>query len=260
MKCIRFLFVFIGISFFLTNVLGCGGGGDSGGPHYFERVCYTSSGDFEPYGTICDDGLCYNGTHSGICDGAGNCVVTEQVGYTGHCTVFISSGEFTGALGGLAGADRLCQSLADAEGLTGTFKAWLSDSTTSAAQRLTHSAVPYVDVWGRRVANDWYDLTSGTLQEAIKVDEKGYDYTNALGCDPVFQAFGVGSVWTNTRWDGTASGGPNCMDWTDNRSNDQGGEGGLVGFYCYATRGWTDPMNPATSGCAAERTLYCIQQ
>ena len=41
-------------------------------------------------------------------------------------TVFVSSQNYTGALGGISGADAICQNCASAAGLTGTFKAWLS--------------------------------------------------------------------------------------------------------------------------------------
>jgi hypothetical protein len=174
--------------------------------------------------------------------------------------VFVTSGVYDGALGGVSGADHLCQTLAQQQGLPGTFKAWLSDSTTSAGQRLTHSLVPYVDVWGRRIADNWQDLTDGTLQFPILTDEKGFDYTNSLGCDPIAIAFGAGMVWTDTRKDGSASGGPDCTDWTDNRPSENGGEGGLVGYYCFDTQAWTDPTIVTTSGCAAERSLYCFQQ
>jgi Protein of unknown function (DUF1554) len=61
----------------------------------------------------------------------------------GSCTVFVTSQGFNGNLGGLAGADTKCQALADTAGLGGTYKAWLSDSTTDARNRLTQATVPY---------------------------------------------------------------------------------------------------------------------
>jgi hypothetical protein len=257
MKCFKLLCMAIVVSPFLSGLSGCGGSGNGSSDVVHYAVCHNSSG-YEPYGTICDDGLCHNGTNSGMCDGAGNCVVDEHVSYTGNCMVFLSSSEYDGALGGLAGADLLCQELADEQGIPGTFKAWLSDSSTSAAQRLTHSAVPYVDVWGRRIADDWQDLTEGELQIEIRTNEKGFDYIDSLGCNfnPLEIVFGfAGMVWTNTRLDGSASGGPNCMDWTDNSA-----EKGLVGFYCLATQGWTDPKVKTETACGAKRSLYCFQQ
>ena len=278
MKCLKFLYLVIITSSFLIGPLGCGGNGSSDEGNYcgdgivagaeqcddgntIDGDCCSSDCQFEPADSICDDGLCYNGTDFGICDGAGNCMVADQTSYTGDCKVFITSEGYDGALGGLVGADHVCQRLAEEQGLTGTFKAWLSDSTTSAGARLTHSVVPYADVWGRRIADDWEDLTDGTLQNAIIVDETGYDYIDSLGCNPVAIALGAGQVWTDTCTDGSAAGGPNCMDWTDNRTFDEGGEGGLVGYYCFETEAWTDPTYvETTSGCSAPCTLYCFQQ
>jgi hypothetical protein len=57
---------------------------------------------------------------------------------------FVSGTKFTGALGGLIGADQQCAALAGAAGLSGTYRAWLSDDTGSPATRFTPSTVPYV--------------------------------------------------------------------------------------------------------------------
>ena len=69
--------------------------------------------------------------------------------------VFVTSSTFDGNLGGLAGADVKCQGAATTAGLPGTFRAWLSDSTTSASARLTHSALPYALVNDVQVADDF---------------------------------------------------------------------------------------------------------
>ena len=57
--------------------------------------------------------------------------------------VFISSQTYVGNLGGLAGADQLCQRLASTAGLTGTFKAFLSSSNSTPATRWTPRAGTY---------------------------------------------------------------------------------------------------------------------
>jgi tetrahydromethanopterin S-methyltransferase subunit B len=87
--------------------------------------------------------------------------------------VFVSSQTyFGGGLGGLAGADATCQGLADGAGPKGTFKAWLSADGASPSTRFTRSSVPYVLPDGTTVvANDWADLTSGSLQHAINMTE-----------------------------------------------------------------------------------------
>src|SRR5207302_548222 len=72
--------------------------------------------------------------------------------------VFVTSATTNGGFGGLDMGDLFCQSLADAGGLGGAFKAWLSDRATDAAARLSHATVPYRLVDGTLVANDWNDL------------------------------------------------------------------------------------------------------
>jgi hypothetical protein len=47
------------------------------------------------------------------------------------CKVFVTSTVHDGNLGGLAGADAICNSLASDAGLPGTYKAWLSDGFNS---------------------------------------------------------------------------------------------------------------------------------
>jgi cysteine-rich repeat protein len=67
--------------------------------------------------------------------------------------VFVTSEIYTGNLGGLAGADAKCQSLADAAGLPGNYMAWLSTGASSPSTRFTQSPNPYVLVNGTKVAD-----------------------------------------------------------------------------------------------------------
>lgn len=103
-------------------------------------------------------GACGNTCTSGACAG-------------GHCVtrVFLTSEEYSGDLGGLAGGDEKCQALADAANLGGQFKAWLRDSKIDIADRLPHSSGPYRLLNGTTVADNWQGL--GNVKAAIKVDE-----------------------------------------------------------------------------------------
>lgn len=71
-------------------------------------------------------------------------------GKGGPCRVFLSSQIYPGNLGGLIGADEKCNTLAQAEGLPGLYKAWLSTASVAAATRLTHNPGPYVLTNGAR--------------------------------------------------------------------------------------------------------------
>jgi hypothetical protein len=167
-------------------------------------------------------------------------------GSLGGTVVFVTSGMYNGNLGGLAGADAKCQTLATAAQLPGTYKAWLSDKNYSAASRLTHGTGPYVLVDGTVVANGWTGLTTGTLLHAIDLTEKG-------GVWP------TNNVWTAT----TASGDIKpladvedayCYNWSQSTFSAyvQAGFGRDDG-----SGSWTDFDH---TSCDALGTLYCVQQ
>jgi hypothetical protein len=171
--------------------------------------------------------------------------------------VFVSSVLYDGNLGGLAGADSKCQGLAIGAGLPGTYKAWLSDSATSAFVRLTHSAVPYVLVDKTVIANDWTQLTSGSLLSKINLTEKGQTPpAGTYTCGNTNQ-----TVWSNTlKTGGIFSMVNNCSGWTSNAPSTA-----HVGSFNYKTFNWTDfcvfPVpDGGTGGCEKTSALYCFQQ
>ena len=159
--------------------------------------------------------------------------------------VFISSASYTGALGGLSGADTSCQVLSNNVALGGTWKAWLSDTTTNASDRLTHSNNPYYLVDGTtRIADNWLGVISGHLLAGISIDEK------FRSVDP-----GTG-VWTNTRGSGlkfTTTNQDTCGNWTVS-------EGFRARYGLnerFGSDGWT---NTNYSQCRNLQRLYCFEQ
>ena len=143
------------------------------------------------------------------CGAAGNCMgantgvtcVTPQTCSNGACMilpkrVFVTSTLQTGALGGAAGADQICQNHADAAGLPGTYFAWIADSAaTSPNVRFSRAPVPYIRTDGQPIANDWNDLVDGTLLSPLNLTELGQPAPL-----PVPQACGLGverMVWSN---------------------------------------------------------------
>ncbi|HYD47231.1 MAG TPA: hypothetical protein VEB21_02725, partial [Terriglobales bacterium] len=159
--------------------------------------------------------------------------------------VFVTSDEYDGEMvGGLAGADALCQELAGDALLSGTFKAWLSDSTGNTASRISKAIVPYTLVDGTVVANNWTDLTDGTLAHAIDQDESGFDL------DPLFDNL---QVWSATSPSGQLTGDGDCDNWTT--ADDF--EDGAIGDASASDSEWTD--SDFTS-CDDSARLYCIQQ
>ncbi len=155
----------------------------------------------------------------------------------------------TGNLGGLSGADDSCQNWADTYGLEGTYKAWLSDISHSPDDRFTKDG-SFKLVDGTVVANDWADLTDGTLQAAIDMEPGGtYVYWAA---------------WTFTCIDGTSRADlasmcytgvdGHCANWTFDGSAQSGG----IGDTSRADAYWT--LSAPSSLCDVERVLYCFQQ
>jgi hypothetical protein len=169
--------------------------------------------------------------------------------------VFVTSEKGTGDLGswteaggntGIGAGDAICQTLADGAGLQGEFKAWLSDSTTAAKDRLARSAESYVRVDGVRVADNWSDFTAAPyLENPISINEQGLtlEYLQA---------------WTGTRVDGSQGYGifgNACLDWES--GNPASVDTAAVGGSAFADYRWTEW---GIGACYHSRALYCFQQ
>ena len=88
-------------------------------------------------------------------------------------SVFVTKERYQANLGGLAGADAICQAAAVAAELGGTdWTAWLSDSTGNAIDRIPDGQYRLVDGI-TQVADDKADLTDGFLKAAINLNEDG---------------------------------------------------------------------------------------
>ncbi|MBI3769202.1 MAG: hypothetical protein HY271_12045 [Deltaproteobacteria bacterium] len=153
--------------------------------------------------------------------------------------VFVTSTATNGQIGGTFGADTICAERATAAGLLGTFKAWLSVTGDGPSTRFTQSATPYGLVNGTIIANDWNDLTDGTLAHAINVDESGNAVT-------------FGEAWTAT----DAAGAPkatNCSNFLNNTSS----VSGVCGSTAQTNAGWTESSTPT---CDTQLRLYCFER
>jgi len=160
--------------------------------------------------------------------------------------VFVSEAAVSPNLGGLNGADALCNSLAQTAGVPGTYKAWLSDETTPAKTRLAHSSIPYVRLDGVVVASNFADLTDGSLLAPISITQNG---TGVSGGG--FTVF----AWTGTTADGSTIAGRTCNSWMDGTNSFNAaacGPGSTNG-------GWTNAQNLGCAGFGSDH-LYCLQQ
>lgn len=189
---------------------------------------------------------------NGQCAGCGTCPVGETCvddrcvgcGQGGDCTVFTTSTRHSGNLGGLTGADAICQQRAGEAGLSGTFLAWLSTATESPATRFTQNPGRYVRADGVPVAADWAALTSGVLLANIDRSETG----QFINSDR--------EAWTNTTENGTPyATEPNlfCVEWGVGLSSVLG----RVGEIDQVDDDWTTSHDDP---CDDEWRLYCFQQ
>ena len=171
--------------------------------------------------------------------GLSTCRATRSTEACAWKRVFVSSISYTANLGGLAGADAKCQSLADAAVLGGTWRAWLSDSTSSAATRIAWSNVSYRRIDRVPVAANDTAFRSITHVNPINLDEYGSPLPNL-------------EVWTGSGGSGVGSGG--CADWT---STSNGGTFPAVGLSSRTDAGWSDIY---LQFCDRMANLYCIEE
>jgi hypothetical protein len=161
-------------------------------------------------------------------------------------TVFVTSVSFNGNLGGLRGADDKCQAQADGPASvvpSGTYLAWLSDGTDSPNTRFTKSAHPYILPNGTKIAEDFTDLTDGSLLHSIDIDTTG---------EPV----GLKEFWSGTNADGTsASSSVICDGWTaDPVANYRG----MAGRTSLSSSLWSSQWGGPR--CSMTFRLVCFQQ
>jgi cysteine-rich repeat protein len=195
----------------------------------------------------CGDGFVWAGME--VCDdaapqGMGVCLMCKRSAYY----VFVTSKKYNGEeVGSLADADAECTMLAAGKPIEGNYVAWLSDDDDAAMMRLFAASVPYVLPNLTKVADNWTDLTDGTLDAPINRTDAG---TNIMG-----NGFNCGDFQTEEVWTGTAANGdamaPNCFDWTESRGN------GLAGVVNQMDVDWTQAC---TMTCDNSARLYCFEQ
>lgn len=150
---------------------------------------------------------------------------------------FVTSTTHTGNLGGLSGADEICNQLAADAGLPGTYVAWLSDSSTNAIDRLGN-ANGWLRTDGRIFARSREALANPKqIVHPLILDENQ---------EPVDSY-----VFTGTEKDGTRSEN-SCSDWTSEAS-DEGAV--MVGKTAYVGDQWTGPL---TVWCSMAHPIYCL--
>lgn len=119
-----------------------------------------------------------------------------------------------GNLGGLAGADAHCQSLAAAVGAGGkTWRAYLSTSTVNAKDRI--GSGPWFNVRGEQIASSVANLHSDSngITATTALNERGASPNYVGGPTP-----NQHDILTGSNADGTAAD-ATCNNWTDGSAN-----------------------------------------
>ena len=183
-----------------------------------------------------------NGTNW-VAMGAAKCKTASCGGSSNERIIFMSSSLGQGSgWNGVSGADAICQANAQSAGLNGTYLAWIADSNPSSAPatRFEQATVPYVIPDGTTIANNWTDLTDGTLSNA------------PLSLPDGTTSFTFKTAMTNVNADGTQTSSTNtCSDFSSNTGNIRTG----VGYNNDST--WTDNADGA---CSVSTRIYCVEQ
>jgi hypothetical protein len=150
--------------------------------------------------------------------------------------VFVTSTLHTGNLGGLAGADAICQDLAAKHLMTGTFRAWLSSGTTNAFDRVSDSGSWYTTK-GVLAFQDKLAIRGGT---AVDLDDEGGIRHGA-------------EVWSGSDALGDAAG-QDCNGWTDDVTSDDATTGSTFSN----DKMWGGGESPER--CDAPLAIVCFEQ
>ena len=159
-------------------------------------------------------------------------------------TVFVTNSLFNGwAINGLLGADAICQDEANAAGLQGIFRAWLSEQHSGVTSRLGFRAsYNYHRTDGTFVGNahQVLDFNDADLSAPINKDANGNTPS------------GTARVWTNTAPSGSPDGEYDCRGWTSTA-----GYTAMYGLMTNTNDSWTQSNR---TSCSFSYRLYCFEQ
>jgi hypothetical protein len=160
-----------------------------------------------------------------------------------------SAGSGDGAnLGGLAGADAICQKLATAAGATGkTWHAYLSADGVNAKDRIGKG--PWYNAKGELIASSVDELHSAAnkITKQTALTEAG-GVVNGRGDNP-----NQHDILTGSNPDGTLAEGKTCGDWTSNATDG-------VAIVGHSDRTGLDDSDAAKSWNSSHPTKGCNQQ
>lgn len=185
-----------------------------------------------------DDASWFRGWSAGPCSGRAACEftidgdVTVDADFTPRPNrIFVTSETYDGDLGGIAGADAICQGHADAASLGGTWRALLQTPTEDWHERLTGSR-GWVRVDGAPVLDS--PVSNALLLGAVAIDENGMFYA-------------AESIWMTQT--GSTNG---CLEYSSNSPSEEGRAD-------YTYRGASFGSGGRTVACDTRSRLLCAE-
>lgn len=214
-------------------------------------VPFVNNGDNEAWGVATDPVtgniwlIEFDGTGSDFFQIGSNPPSTNAMAAPSR--VFVTSTTYTGsAFEGLSGADSICNQRAAAGSLGGTYTAWLSTSTTDAADRVYHNPNGYITTNGDMVANSWADLINADSEDPPSVD-----LLHSINYDEFGVDVGTVQPWTGTFENGLATT-ANCNNWTSSDGSDLG----ITGLTNDVNQYWSEYF---PQRCNRTQPLYCVE-
>jgi hypothetical protein len=216
-----------------------------------DTQCDHSSGAKQATRICGDQGTWQNVT----CSGVQSCVKGECGSFTKR--IFITKNTYP-PVGGLSGLDANCQQSASAAGLSGTFKAFVTDSKTDVFKRFSMEGGPFRTPGGTLVAFSWDQLINGDLQNLIDEHESlGFDIPPAVPEPTGICSGSTKLVWANIKKGGEVAGSQfsdNCNDFVTTAFSGRA----YFGDYSSTTK-WRYSCNAAGS-CNTLAHLICVEQ
>ena len=148
--------------------------------------------------------------------------------------LFITSSNYTGSqIGGLSGADALCNAHARAAKLPGQFSAFLSTASVNAVDRFAGKS-GWIRADGRPVTD--------TLAATVSPAPQMFYFAAADEWGHLSSGSSLGSYWTGSSLSGKYVSGKTCGDWTQDDSEGLAGNVDIQTWVGYASASCSTPL------------------
>jgi hypothetical protein len=180
----------------------------------------------------CQMGVCQGGTAITACANNDQCCPSGcTIANDNDCLTEITFAALNeghdGNLGGIAGADALCNQQATTAGLMGTWKAFLSSSTQDVKDIVPAAlqALPVKNLLGGVMYNNWNAMFGpAVVKWLVSQDLKSFDGKDVDEGQGAVPDWIDADGWHGSNTDGTAAPNFNCSDWTSTTTQARNGE------------------------------------